>query len=305
MIIRKKEHWISMIFIWKGSVLPKLLFRLVLLFIMAVAILLFNGVVFDIKIQLNPAPFTLFGIALAIFLGFKNSTSYDRFWEARKLWGALVFTARSLTRQAQSLSFYQKNSKEIIHFADLIIVFSYVFKHQLRFTDPYQDIEIRLGTELAEQLKPIIYKPVMLINKMGSWIKAAREEGKLDAVSAANIDINLNELSHILTGCERIANTPIPYTYKVLLHRTVYIYCFLLPFGFVDSLGWMMPPIVTFIAYTFVALEAVADELEDPFGLEPNDLALNSMCQVIEDSLLELTDRKVIVRPPAVGYIMD
>jgi putative membrane protein len=305
MIIRKKEHWISMIFIWKGSVLPKLLFRLVLLFIMAVAIVVFNGVVFDIKIQLNPAPFTLFGIALAIFLGFKNSTSYDRFWEARKLWGALVFTARSLTRQAQSLSYYEKNSKEIIRFADLIIAFSYTFKHQLRFTDPYQDIEKRLGSALAEQLKPIIYKPVMLLNEMGAWLKKAREEGKLDAVSAANIDINLNELSHILTGCERIANTPIPYTYKVLLHRTVYIYCFLLPFGFVDSLGWMMPLIVTFIAYTFVALEAVADELEDPFGLEPNDLALNSMCHVIEDSLLELTDRKVIVRPPVVGYIRD
>jgi putative membrane protein len=305
MIIRKKEHWISMIFIWKGSVLPKLLFRLVLLFVMALAIMVFNGVVFDIKIQLNPAPFTVFGIALAIFLGFKNSTSYDRFWEARKFWGALVFTARSLTRQAQSLSSYDKNSKEVIYFTDLIIVFSYVFKHQLRFTDPYQDIEKRLGRELAEQLKPIIYKPVMLINQMGAWIKTAREKGKLDAVSAANMDINFNELSHILAGCERIANTPIPYTYKVLLHRTVYIYCFLLPFGFVDSLGWMMPPIVTFIAYTFVALEAVADELEDPFGLEPNDLALNSMCHVIEDSLLELTDRKVIDRPKTVGYIWD
>lgn len=305
MIIREKEHWISMIFIWKGSVLPKLLFRLILLFLMAIAIMVFNGAIFDIKIQLNPAPFTLFGIALAIFLGFKNSTSYDRFWEARKLWGALVFTARSLTRQVQSLSYYDKNSKEVIHFVDLIIVFAYVFKHQLRFTDPFQDIEKRLGTELADQLKPAIYKPVMLLKEMGNWIKTAREEGKLDSISAANIDANLNELSHILTGCERIANTPIPYTYKVLLHRTVYIYCFLLPFGFVDSLGWMMPLIITFIAYTFVALEAVADELEDPFGLEPNDLALNSMCHVIEDSLLELTDRKVVVRLPPVGYIRD
>ena len=294
-----------MIFVWKGSVLPKLLFRLVLLFLMAVAITVFNGVVFDIKIQLNPAPFTLFGIALAIFLGFKNSTSYDRFWEARKLWGALVFTARSLTRQAQSLSLYDKNSKEVIHFVDLIIVFSYVFKHQLRFTDPYQDIEQRLGKALAERLKPVIYKPVMLLKEMGLWIKTARAEGKLDAISAANIDNNLNELSHILTGCERIANTPIPYTYKVLLHRTVYIYCLLLPFGFVDSLGWMMPLIITFIAYTFVALEAVADELEDPFGLEPNDLALNAMCHVIEDSLLELTEREVIVRHLPESYIRD
>jgi putative membrane protein len=86
----------------------------------------------------------------------------------------------------------------------------------------------------------------------------------------------------------KIASTPIPYTYRVLLHRTVYLYCFLLPFGFVDSLGWVTPFIVIFIAYTFVALEAIADEIADPFGTEPNDLALNAMSEMIESTLLEL-----------------
>jgi putative membrane protein len=89
-----------MLFIWEGSVLPKILPRLILLFILSCAIVYLNGSLFNYKIPLTPAPFTLFGIALAIFLGFRNNASYERFWEARKLWGALLNTTRSLARQA-------------------------------------------------------------------------------------------------------------------------------------------------------------------------------------------------------------
>lgn len=98
-------------------------------------------------------------------------------------------------------------------------------------------------------------------------------------------------------GCERIAGTPIPFTYSVLLHRTVYIYCFLLPFGLVDSIGWMTPVMVVFVGYTFIALDALITELEEPFGEEPNDLALNTMSQNIETSLLEMIGQEPPVFP--------
>ena len=78
------------------------------------------------------------------------------------------------------------------------------------------------------------------------------------------------------------------YTYSVLLHRTVYVYCFLLPFGLVDSVGWMTPVIMAVVGYTFMALDAILHEIEEPFGLEPNDLALNTMSHNIEVTLLEL-----------------
>ena len=294
-----------MLFIWRGSVLPQLLVRLLILLLISVVIVYCRGSIFDYKIQLNPGPFTLFGIALAIFLGFRNNVSYDRFWEGRKIWGALLNTARSLTRQAQTLTGYEKDGPEVREFVDYLIAYTYTLKHQLRHTDPSADLTRICNSALADELKNAVYKPAILIRKMGEWVRTARENGKLDAILAANFDENLNELSTILGGCERIAGTPIPYTYKVLLHRTVYIYCFLLPFGFVDSLGWMMPLIVVFIAYTFVALEAVADELEDPFGVEPNDLALNSMCFMIENTLLELCDRDIIVRSSGNLYLLD
>lgn len=304
MIIRKKENWLRMLFIWKGSVLPQILPRLLILLVISVAVVYFRGTIFNYKIQLNPGPFTLFGIALAIFLGFRNNVSYDRFWEGRKLWGSLLNTSRSLTRQALTLV-DEVESKEVNHFIGYLISFTYALKHQLRLTDASVDIERISGTEMAAKLKSALYKPAMLIGEMGIWLAEKRRGKHVDSILTASFEQNFNELSNIVGGCERIASTPIPYTYKVLLHRTVYIYCFLLPFGFVDSLGWMMPVVVVFIAYTFVALEAVADELEDPFGLEPNDLALNSLCHMIENTLLEMSGREVVSNSHENPYLLD
>jgi putative membrane protein len=304
MIIRKQENWLKMLFIWHGSVLPRILFRLCLLLALAILILLLRGAIFHFKIQLNPAPFTLFGIALAIFLGFRNNVSYDRFWEGRKLWGAMLNTTRSLARQVQTLTNLDPAGKSVDGFIDLLIAFTYACKHQLRRTDPSQDLKRLLGVELADELSNKKYIPNLLILEMGKWIRSTYAKNNIDAILVSNIDHNLNELSNIIGGCERIDSTPIPYTYKVLLHRTIYIYCFLLPFGFVDSLGWIMPIIVTFIAYTFVALEAVADELENPFGTEANDLALQALSEMIENTLLEMSGKAIKDTTPAIRHVL-
>jgi putative membrane protein len=293
MIIRKKENWFRMLFIMKGSVLPRLIPRLLLLLLFSSLIVYLRGTIFNYKIQLNPVPFTLFGITLAIFLGFRNNASYDRFWEARKLWGALLTNTRSLTRQALTLGQYPRGANEPLTFVNYLIAFTYCLKHQLRRTDAATDIDRLLPPDLAEQVKSATFKPVILLKEMGYWIQQAKEAGKIDSILQTAFDDNLNKLSDIVGGCERIANTLIPYTYSIILHRTVYIFCLLLPFGFADSLGWMTPVIVTFIAYTFVALEAIADEIEEPFGTAPNDLALDTMSKMIENTLLEMTGKPV------------
>lgn len=306
MILRKNEHWFRMLFIWKGSVLPQLLPRLVLLFLLSIAIVWVKGTFFHLKVPLSPVPFTLFGIALALFLGFRNNASYDRFWEGRKLWGALLNDTRSLARQAITFSGYHPDGKEVNAFLHYLISFTYALKHQLRGTDPSEDLHKRLSPELTAKLKGAIYKPIILMKEMGIWVQKAKTDGKIDTIQQMAFDENLNKLSDIVGGCERIASTPIPYTYRVLLHRTVYIYCFLLPFGFVDSLSWMTPFIVIFIAYTFVALEAIADEIEEPFGTEPNDLALNAMSKMIETTILEMGGKHIPeASKPTQLYIVD
>jgi putative membrane protein len=161
-----------------------------------------------------------------------------------------------------------------------------------------------VSNEFANKLKETHFKPIIILRELGFWVKKAKIEGKLDSITQLAFEENLNKLSDIVGGCERIASTPIPYTYSVLLHRTVYIYCFILPFGFVETLGWITPFAIVFIAYTFVALEAIADELEDPFGLQPNDLALNTMSEMIENTLLELNDKKVIPQKNTKDYFI-
>lgn len=288
MIIRKKEHWFKMLFVWNGSVLPALLPRLILLFLLSITVVYLHGTIFSFKVPLNPAPLTLFGFVLALFLGFRNNVSFDRFWEGRKLWGALLNDTRSLARQATTLIDEAPNKQSTLNFVQLLISFTYALKHQLRDTDALEDLKGRLSDEQFKIIEPARFKPVMLIKLMAEWIREAKANKKIDSIQQIRFDENLDKLAEIVGGCERIKSTPLPYSYRVLLHRTVYLYCLLLPFGLVDSLQWLTPFIVVFIAYTFVAFEAIADEIEQPFGTEANDLALNAMCLTIESTLLEL-----------------
>ncbi|MFH6998838.1 bestrophin family protein [Flavobacterium sp. FlaQc-57] len=293
MIIKKKNTWFKMLFEWRGSVLPQLLPRLLLLLLFSFSVVYFKSYLIQYDLHINPAIFTLFGIALAIFLGFRNSVSYDRFWEGRKLWGALLNDTRSLARQSITLINDPDYNDKRANFINLLTAFVYSLKHQLRETNPDQDLNRLLPKELVEQLKEVQYKPIIILRELGIWVKNTKLENKIDSVTQLAFEDNLNKLSDIVGGCERIASTPIPYTYSVLLHRTVYIYCFLLSFGFVETMGWITPFIIVFIAYTFVALEAIADELENPFGLQPNDLALDAMSQMIENTLQEINGKKV------------
>lgn len=298
MIIRKKEHWFMMLLIWRGSVLPRLLPRLILLLLVSMAVVHYHDTLTRWNLRLNPAPFTLFGIALALFLGFRNNASYERFWEGRKLWGALLNTSRSLARQAHTLVDPPNDATPFINY---LIALAYTLKHQLRGTDAGPDIDRLLPADEATRIKAARWKPIFLLNSMGYWVRSMKQSGHIDSIRQQSFDQLLSQLSDTIGGCERIANTPLPYSYSVLLHRTVYVYCFLLPLGLVESLGWMTPVIVVFIAYTYVALEAIADELEDPFGLAPNDLALDTMCRTIENSLLELDDRPLNPDPAPDG----
>src|SRR6201990_2996991 len=141
MIIRKKEHWFLMLFIWRGSVLPKLLPRLTVLLLISIAVVYYRDTLDRWGLHLNPAPFTLFGIALALFLGFRNSVSYDRFWEGRKLWGGLITTSRNLTRQVHTLPTHKPNIPNPTFFINCLIATAYTVKHQLRNTDPAADLD--------------------------------------------------------------------------------------------------------------------------------------------------------------------
>lgn len=287
MIVRPPQHWFLSLFNWRGSVLPNIVSRLSLNLLVSISAVILLPYYDSLGLHLTTAPFSLVGIAIAIFLGFRTNTSYARFNEARCLWGMLLIVTRSISRQVRSILNDNADGRLVAQF---LIAFSWSLNHQLRGTDSRNDLE-RLLPEpyLSDVLSsPLRTNRILLL--LGEWLGQKYRAGQITDILYADIDKNLNEMAHIQGACERISNTPIPYAYGLILRRTVYLFCTILPFAFVDDLRYLTPMISVFISYTFLSLEYVAEEIEEPFGTAPNDLALDAMCTTIEINQLEMNN---------------
>jgi len=284
-----------MLLAWRGSVLPQLLPRLFLIFCISLVAMAVHAHWLPISVNLSTTPFSLIGIALAVFLGFRNNASYDRYWEARKLWGQLLNDSRSLMRQVLTLPSAQQGAvaaADVREFTQVLGALPHALRHQLRRTDPREDLAARLPAPLLDRVMAARYRPATLMLWLGEWVQRRMQSngqaGGFDAYAALAVDRNLNELSNAIGGCERIASTPLPFAYSVMIHRTVYFFCAALPFGLVESIGNFTPVFAVFVAYAFMAHEAIASQIEDPFGTDDNDLALNAMSAMIEDAVRDM-----------------
>ena len=240
---------------------------------------------------LTTTPFLLIGVALGIFLGFRNNASYDKFWEGRKLWGSLINTARNLARQTCFLIDSMQDNDAARCFREVfvkrIIAYAHALRCHLRSEDPAKEIEPFLPPEDLDKVLESSHRPLAILRQLGQDLAITRTRGWLDEHNYPAMDAQLNELTNILGGCERIRNTPLPFSYSVLIHRIVAAYCLFLPFGLVETTGILTPVVVMMISYAFFELDAIGDEIENPFGLQPNDLPLTAISRAIEINLLE------------------
>ena len=298
MIVRPNPHWLRMLFVLRGSVLPKIAPQLLAATLFATLVTFLHGVILSWKVSLNFVPFSLIGLTLAIFLGFRNSTSYARYWEARTLWGTVLNGSRTLMRQALTLS-GDRQAAQVL--AMRLCTFAHAMKHQLRRTDARADVAKFLPPHELERVLGARFPANMTLLLIGEWVGERLRAGQIEPVIEPALERPLEVLTSAIGGCERIASTPIPFTYSVIIHRCIYLYCFWLPFGLLDAIGLMTPVIVCFIAYTFFALEALGAEIEDPFGTAANDLPLGAMAHMIETSLLEMIDEPPRTTKPEVS----
>ena len=292
-IVRPRPHWSHLLFVRRGSLVHRILGQQLFIFALSCVVVMAHGQLFLWKVTLNSSPFSLMGVALAIFLGFRINTSYDRYWEARKQWGSVLVESRNLARQAMTL---MAPGRDVRPFVLGLIGFATTMRNQLRGQPCAAQTESLLADDLRASLADARSAPTLVLLWLGRWLQECRSAGLLEPMLAHKMESSLDALSLALGSCERIANTPLPFTYSVILHRSSYLYCALLPFGLVDSIGLMTPLVVTFVSYTFFALEALSDEIEEPFGLAINDLALDSMVAGINASLREMLGE---VPPPA------
>jgi putative membrane protein len=293
MIVRDRPRGIQLFYILRGSVLPHIAWEIITCMAVALLVTLTHGFVYQWKITLTTVPFSLIGLALAIFLGFRNNAAYDRYWEARKLWAELVQRSRTFARQVQTLLHFDgpvgPQDKDDPRYRAIMrtIAFASALRHQLRNGDAREEMRRLLPADEAFAFAAARCGADWLLRRsaadIGAWLRARQ----VDAPVAADMDQQLSGLASVAAGCERIKNTPIPFPYTLLLHRTAWLYCFLLPFGLVDTVRFMTPFVVGIVAYTFFGLDALGDEIEEPFGLAENHLPLDALCREIEINLRE------------------
>lgn len=304
MIVRDRPSGLRLFLTMRGSILSRIWKSLAVTTVLAILVTFTNGALLHHKITLTTIPFTLIGLPLAIFLGFRNNSAYDRYWEGRKLWGEVVLRSNNFARQCLSLidpapagqAGAADIPKRMIHRA---IAFAHALRHHLRDTDSTADLQPLLEGEEWQRLAKAANKPHFLMNRMGEDLRRCMDDGRIDSCLVNAIDATMSALVAAAASCERIRTTPIPFSYTLLLHRTAYLYCFLLPFGLVDSIGFMTPFVVAIVAYTFFGLDALGDEIEEPFGVSANDLPLDAICRAIEINLRESLGEESSLRPIA------
>ena len=281
-----KRSWLRLIFAVRGSVIRVIWKRIAFTAIIATVVTVGHESMDWFEVGLTVTPFSLVGLALSIFLGFRNTTGYDRYWEGRKLWGRLVNTSRSFTRQ---ILLYVKptgdapdaDQRRLVH---LVIAYAHALRVHLR-DEPSATLSEYFDDTAA--LDASTNRPYLVSQCIGEGVENLWREGRVHEMHVPILEGSLTELLDIQGGCERIKTTPIPYTYAVLLHRIVSAYCSTLPFGIVGITGVWTPLVTILIAYAFFGLDAIGEEIEEPFGLEPNDLPLSALSNTIERNLRE------------------
>lgn len=229
---------------------------------------------------------SLLGIVLGLFLVFRTNSAYDRWWEGRKMWGGLVNSTRNF---ALKLNAYieMENHEDREWFAKMIPNFVYAMKEHLRRGVQISELE-PMSDSFERELKEYKHKPNRLASMMYSKVNELYKTKKLTGDQLINLDKELKDFIDIIGACERIKNTPIPYSYSMYVKKFIFIYVVTLPFGFLTTYGYFTAIIVAIITFVLLSIELIAEEIEDPFGKDINDLPTDDLAGKIKENVREI-----------------
>jgi putative membrane protein len=285
-IVRDRPPAWRVFFIVRGSIVPRILPQILFVAGLSVAIMSLSPAAGWHVTPVAPVALSVIGAALSIFAAFRNSACYERWWEARKALGHIVVEVRNLARGAQSYVSAAHGDAAVWRFSTRCIAFVALTRDLLRGTSSGESAqylsqaerEIALGSRNA---------PNRVLDFMSADIAAFAASQRLAPQLAQALETFVSGLSSALAALERTRATPMPFTYTLLLHRTAYLFCLLLPFGLADTAGWWTPLLAAVVSYTFFGLDAMGDELESPFGTTGNCLPLDAICRTVEIDILQ------------------
>ncbi len=224
---------------------------------------------------------TMLGFVISLLLVFRTNTAYDRWWEGRKMWGALVNNSRNLALKV-AVMLKDKEDKAIMR--RLIPAYSHVLSSHLK----NEDISHELFEDATLAPDHYNHKPNQIAKTIMAKVNELYLQGKVTGDQLIVLNAEIQSLTDICGACERIKNTPIPYSYSAFIKKFIFFYVMTLPFGYVFQLGYYVIPVVVFIFYVLASLELIAEEIEDPFGTDANDLPLDKMADNIRKNVEEL-----------------
>jgi putative membrane protein len=222
---------------------------------------------------------TLLGLVISLLLVFRTNTSYDRWWEGRKLLGALTNVSRNFAIKIRSLRLEESH---IEFFEYGIPKFAFALKEHLREKQYFGKNSFLIEVDGGKHI------PNQVASSLSMRVYDLLAHGLISQEQLIILSADIQQFTDICGGCERIKKTPIPFSYSAFIKKFVFVYVLTLPIGWVFSLGYFVVPIVPFILYVLASLELIAEEIEDPFGFDANDLPVDTICDNIEKHVTEI-----------------
>jgi len=235
-----------------------------------------------------PVMHTLLGFAISMLLVFRTNTAYDRWWEGRKLWGSLVNNSRNFAMKLNIL-LPAEDAAQRSFFRKIIPAYAYALHNHLHKEKTRVELfEEEEHKHLFQQIDHSKHVPNQTALLMYQHIHQLHKDGKLTGEQLLFLNAELQSFTDICGACERIKNTPIPFSYSVFIKKFIFFYIMTLPFGYVFQLGFYVVPVVAFIFYVLASLELIAEEIEDPFGGDQNDVPTEALAHNIQRHVAEI-----------------
>lgn len=275
-------------------ILGKIKVELCLVLAYTVVFEIFHHYFINLPVDIPIAIPTMIGTIISLLLAFKSNQAYDRWWEARIVWGAIVNDSRTLIRQV--MTFYKDPdfSVEANDFKETFtkrqIAWCYSLGESLRNKDAIKPLKGLISEEDIRYIKNHQNIPNAILMLHARDLRNAKNNKKINMYQQVEIDTTLSRLCDEMGKCERIKNTIFPTTYSMYIRLTLCLFILLLPFGLTSVLSWFAIPLITAISAAFFLIEKMAIHLQDPFENRPTDTPVTTISKTIEKNLMQMVN---------------
>lgn len=295
MLPYRSKSFLQLLFTFRGSSSRGVALRVLAFGAIATVVVLLDRHV--VKLHLPAGVHESGAAVIALILAFRTNTGYNRFWEGRTLWGSIVNTSRNLARHASNHAGDDSDGERELK--KWVVAFAYVTRRRLRAQTSWPEVDRLLSADEARALADAPHPSLYASSRISAIVARWRREGRVDSMIAVDVERFVTLLVDNLGGCERILKTPTPLGYILLVERFIALYLATLPFMLVTRVEALTPIVAMMIAYPILLIDALARDLDDPFGQDPSDLPLTSICMTIEKDVLGTTP------PRELAYSVD